>query len=446
MNTCICIPARINSSRLNNKLLIKFNINGIERTCIELTYLKCIECKNVKDIFILTDSDEICNIMSKYTCNIIKTELPCINGTERISKYLNQIPERFTNIVNVQADEPFINYENIDFAIEKHIQNNEDNLFYTTLHEQNNDDNFLRSTSSLKLVTDNNNNVLYYSRNIIPWNKDGQIMDYYKYKCFTGIYVFNRDKLRLYKDIKDTPLQLMEDCEQLKILENGYKIKSFVTVKYNEISLNTIEDYDYLKKKYVDNLKTNYNNNIKNINSKIEIRKNTNEEILNKNKINEKIKNIKFVVFDLDGVFTDGKIYVLENQHMKCYNGKDTYALKLLLQNGYKTGLITAHDSTVLQNMEHIVTRMDYVSKGHYQKTEVLNNWLSELNFKYENVAYIGDDLPDLPILKLVGFSACPNNAVSIIKENVDYICREDGGNGSVREFVELILNINRNI
>jgi len=131
---------------------------------------------------------------------------------------------------------------------------------------------------------------------------------------------------------------------------------------------------------------------------------------------------------------------------MKCYNGKDTYALKLLLQNGYKTGLITAHDSTVLQNMEHIVTRMDYVSKGHYQKTEVLNNWLSELNFKYENVAYIGDDLPDLPILKLVGFSACPNNAVSIIKENVDYICREDGGNGSVREFVELILNINRNI
>ena len=94
------------------------------------------------------------------------------------------------------------------------------------------------------------NNVLYYSRNIIPWNKKGEIRYNYIYKTFTGIYVFNRSMLEMYGNMDDTELQCMEDCEQLKILENGYKIKSYSSIEYNEISLNTEEDYKYLLEKY----------------------------------------------------------------------------------------------------------------------------------------------------------------------------------------------------
>ena len=172
------------------------------------------------------------------------------NGTERISKNLNYVPKKYNIIVNVQADEPFISPLNIDETISKHIENNDQNIFYTTLHEEDNSDEYLTSTASLKVVTDNNNNVLYYSRNIIPWNKKNQIKKKYKYKTFTGIYVFNRQQLYKYCNIDNSELQNEEDCEQLKIIENGFKIKTYPTAEYNEISLNTANDYKFLLDKY----------------------------------------------------------------------------------------------------------------------------------------------------------------------------------------------------
>lgn len=247
MNICFCIPARYESSRLPHKLLLTFN----DKTCIEKTYLQVSKSKYFNNnIYLLTDSKKIENVMKPYNCNTILTTKECVNGTDRISKHLDYIPDRYNIIVNIQADEPFISTSNIDYAIEKHLSNNTNDIFYTTLHEENNTIEYLNSTASLKVVLSNNNNVLYYSRNIIPWNKGNQLHKDYIYKTFTGIYVFNRDKLALFKDMKNTDLQLHEDCEQLKILENGYVIKSFPTIDYNEISLNTIDDYKFLLNKY----------------------------------------------------------------------------------------------------------------------------------------------------------------------------------------------------
>jgi 3-deoxy-manno-octulosonate cytidylyltransferase (CMP-KDO synthetase) len=261
---CFCIPARIGSSRLKNKLLLKFN----GESCIRRTIKKVLNSKYYKssdNLIVLTDSNDITAQILDLPCQIIiNTDKEYINGTERIIDNLNVIDNKFKYILNIQADEPYISTANIDYLIEKkslfnnnttnnniinlNIINNE--LFYMTLHEENNSIDYLKSTGSLKLVTDKYNNVLYYSRNIIPWNKTNKIIPDYIYKTFTGLYLFDRNKLKLLKDIDTTPLQNMEDCEQLKILENGWKIKSFSTIEYNEISLNTLEDYEYLKKKY----------------------------------------------------------------------------------------------------------------------------------------------------------------------------------------------------
>ena len=410
-NICICIPARYNSTRLENKLLKKFNND----TCIELTYKQCLLSKLANNIYILTDNEIIVNLMSKYTNNIILTE-HCNNGTERISRYLNKIPEQYTIIVNIQADEPYINYKNIDHAIEKHINiKDTDNVYYTTLHDETNNYKYIEDVSSVKVTTDNNNNVLLYSRNIIPFNKTGKINKNIKYKIFTGIYIFNREYLKNYHLLHDTFLQKQEDCEQLKILEHGYKIKSYNTIIPNEISLNTEEDYKYLINKYI--------NDDKNLKS------------------HDLFSNIKLVIFDLDGVFTNSKIYISEkNDKFKTYNGKDSYGLKLLNNNNIFTGLITADDTPLVHNMKHIIERMNYISIGNYNKLEVLNKWLNELNLEYINIAYIGDDIPDLDIINKVIFSACPNDAVDIIKNNVSYVCKNKGGDGCVREFIEYIL------
>jgi 3-deoxy-manno-octulosonate cytidylyltransferase (CMP-KDO synthetase) len=222
--------------------MYKFN----DYTTIELTYLAVKKCKHIHDIYILTDSEIISSYMKdKYNVNIIMTDY-CNNGTERISKYLHLIPEEYNIIVNIQADEPFINYKNIDYVITKY----QENAYYTTLHQKIDDYNYLKSTSCVKVMVNKNNDVLLYSRNIIPWNKNNYINKNINYYGFTGIYVFNRILLKNYCQMKDTPYQCEEDIEQLKILENGYKIKSFECPYYNEISLNDENDYQYLFNKY----------------------------------------------------------------------------------------------------------------------------------------------------------------------------------------------------
>ena len=154
---------------------------------------------------------------------------------------------------------------------------------------------------------------------------------------------------------------------------------------------------------------------------------------------------IKFIVFDFDGVFSDSKFYFDKfNNITKTYNAKDAYALKILKEYNIKCGIITNDKIISIKHAPHIFDRLDKVSLGSDKpKLDILNEWLYEYGFTYQNVAYIGDDLPDIPILKKVGFSACPNDAVDEVKKNSQYICKNKGGDCVVREFVDLIIQNN---
>ena len=141
MNICFCIPARYQSTRLDKKLLLKFGSD----TCIKKTVKQVLKSRyaNNNNIYILTDSLLIKEEVSELNCNVIMTTDSYSNGTERISKNLNYVPKKYNIIVNVQADEPFISPLNIDETISKHIENNDQNIFYTTLHEEDNSDEYL---------------------------------------------------------------------------------------------------------------------------------------------------------------------------------------------------------------------------------------------------------------------------------------------------------------
>jgi len=154
---------------------------------------------------------------------------------------------------------------------------------------------------------------------------------------------------------------------------------------------------------------------------------------------------IKFIVLDFDGVFTDGKFYFDNNDNLKkCYNGKDAYSLKIIKKYGIKCGIITNDKVISIEHAPHIFNRLDKVSLGSDKpKLEILDSWLDEYGFTYEDVAYIGDDLPDIPIMEKVAFSACPSDAVEDVKEVSQYLCKNRGGEGAVREFVDLIIKKN---
>lgn len=244
MNICYLIPARYQSSRLPGKPLLKINNTSI----ISLVYNQVKKCKFKGDIYVTTDDNRIINEVGKDNC--IEVNQKCLNGTERICYALGKINKKYDLVVNVQGDEPFIDPINIDLAIEKHIEfKNEDRLVCTTIHNKMNLDNVLNKNVG-KLILDTNNNILYCSRSMIPGNKEGKVNINNVYNEHIGVFVFNYSYLDIYLNTPNTPLMIEEDIEWLKIIESGYKIKSFQINGVHEIGINTEEDYKYLLKKY----------------------------------------------------------------------------------------------------------------------------------------------------------------------------------------------------
>lgn len=153
---------------------------------------------------------------------------------------------------------------------------------------------------------------------------------------------------------------------------------------------------------------------------------------------------IKFAVFDFDGTFTDCQFYVNSTgEHMKSYNGKDSYALKILYDMGIKTAILTAHDSKCFNHIlkfNHF-NKLDFFHRGATNKLTILDKWRQELKLDWSQIAYMGDDLADLACMKKVGLSACPFDAVSEIRSISIYKSPIKGGQGAVRDFVTHAIN-----
>ena len=158
------------------------------------------------------------------------------------------------------------------------------------------------------------------------------------------------------------------------------------------------------------------------------------------NEILEKLKKIKLVVTDVDGVLTDGGFYYSEEGiSLKKFNVKDGMGFRLLRQNNFLTGIITTDTSRfITQRAERL--KPDIFITGTWEKLEELKQKLKEYNLQLQNVAYIGDDVNDSEIIDAVGFSAAPNDAIEEIIEKVDYVCKRKGGEGAFREFADLII------
>ena len=243
---CALIPARYHSSRLPGKPLLR--ING--KSIIQRTYEQTKKSNMLSRIIVVTDDDRIVDHVQNFGGEVIKMDYPCLNGTERICRILNQLDKKYDIIVNIQGDEPFINPRNIDYAISKYIENEiDDEMVCNTVHCVLNDVEDLANRGIGKMVLDINNNVMYCSRALIPHTKSGESDKNTKYLGHIGIFVFRRSYLPLFLSYPNTPAQLAEDIEWLKIIEMGYRIKSF-QVESNEIGINTPEDYNYLSKKY----------------------------------------------------------------------------------------------------------------------------------------------------------------------------------------------------
>ncbi|MBR3229508.1 MAG: HAD-IIIA family hydrolase [Bacilli bacterium] len=155
------------------------------------------------------------------------------------------------------------------------------------------------------------------------------------------------------------------------------------------------------------------------------------------------LNELKIVLTDCDGVLTDGGMYYYNNGvEGKKFNTRDGMAMKILKANGIKTGIITGENTKIVENRANKL-KIDYLYMGVKNKYQILLEICEKENITPNNAAYIGDDINDLEILKNVGFSACPNDAMEEVKKICNFVSSKDGGKGVVRDVIERYLSDN---
>ncbi|WP_411030483.1 KdsC family phosphatase [Spongiimicrobium sp. 3-5] len=156
----------------------------------------------------------------------------------------------------------------------------------------------------------------------------------------------------------------------------------------------------------------------------------------------EYLKDITTFVFDVDGVFTDGTLLITtEGAMLRKMSVKDGYALKTALMKGYNVCIITGGtDEGVRNRLKGLGVTDIYL--GAHHKVEPLEEYLDIYNIAPENVLYMGDDLPDIPPMKIVALPTCPQDAVAEVKAVSKYVSHKDGGDGCVRDIIEQVLKV----
>ena len=240
MKITAIIPARLNSTRLPEKLLK--DISG--KPLIIRTYESAIGSQLFNDVVVVTNNKLIENELIRYSVNYIFKDKEYETGTDRIADVSSEIDSEI--IINIQGDEPFINTKTLKLIIDKFStdESNKINVIsvMTSLFEKNE----IENLNNVKVVVDNQENAIYFSRHPIPFIRDNSTVDFYKH---VGVYAFRKSFLMKFSKYKIGPLEKAEKIEALRMLENGIDIKMIKSTE-NFVGVDTIEDLEKARKIY----------------------------------------------------------------------------------------------------------------------------------------------------------------------------------------------------
>jgi 3-deoxy-manno-octulosonate cytidylyltransferase (CMP-KDO synthetase) len=246
------IPARYGSTRLPAKPLV--DLCG--KPMIQRVYERTSKASHVDKVIVATDHEEIVRVVKNFGGDVMMTPADLRSGTDRVAFVAKSLAEAEI-VVNVQGDEPLIEPQMIDRTIEPLLKDR--SITTGTPVKKITDGDDLLNPGIVKVVLDKDGFALYFSRSPIPFARDrgepGQWVNQHTYYKHIGLYVFRKDFLLKYATWSETPLERMEKLEQLRILENGYRIKAVVT-EFDSIPIDTQDDVDKVRAKLVEQ-KTN---------------------------------------------------------------------------------------------------------------------------------------------------------------------------------------------
>ena len=237
MTVSALIPARLNSTRLEKKLIK--NLGGIP--VIVRTYQNICSTKLFDEVVVVTDSDDIINVLKKFDIKFLKSKQDHNTGTDRIAEFSKKFKSDI--IINVQGDEPFVLKEDLSKIINTFKNDIENKINVISLMTKLISVEEINNPNNVKVVVDKNNNSLMFSRSIIPYNRVENNVNYFKH---IGIYAFRNSFLNKFKKFKQTNLELTEMIEALRIIEHGYNIH-MIEIDHEQRSIDTIEDFNKAK-------------------------------------------------------------------------------------------------------------------------------------------------------------------------------------------------------
>ncbi|MBN1572314.1 MAG: HAD-IIIA family hydrolase [Deltaproteobacteria bacterium] len=154
----------------------------------------------------------------------------------------------------------------------------------------------------------------------------------------------------------------------------------------------------------------------------------------------KRASKVKILIMDVDGVLTDGRIVIDDKGiESKFFDVRDGHGIKMLGRAGIKTAIVTGRNSKVVKHRARELS-IDYIYQGAIKKGETVENILKQTGLTGGDAAYVGDDLIDIPAMKLVGFAVAVADSVDEVLKTADIITEKPGGRGAVREVVEFIL------
>ena len=237
MTVSALIPARLNSTRLEKKLIK--NLDGIP--LIVRTYQNICSTKLFDEVVVVTDSDEIINVLKEFDIKFLKSKEDHNTGTDRIAEFSNKFKSDI--IINVQGDEPFVLKEDLSKIINTFKNDIENKINVISLMTRLISPDEINNPNNVKVVVDKNNNSIMFSRSIIPYKRVENNVNYFKH---IGIYAFRNSFLNKFKKFKQTNLELTEMIEALRIIEHGYNIH-MIEIDHEQISIDTIDDFNKAK-------------------------------------------------------------------------------------------------------------------------------------------------------------------------------------------------------
>ena len=238
MNITAVIPARLDSSRLPNKLLM--DICG--KSLIIRTYESALKSNLFNDVIVVTNSEQIKEELNKNDVNYIFKNKEYETGTDRIADISNEINSEI--IINIQGDEPFINSKTLKLIIDKFIEDKEKSINVVSVMSSFKSNYDVENPNNVKVITDENQNAIYFSRSIIPFKRNDSSINYFKH---VGVYAFRKTFLSKFSNLKIGVLETAEKIEALRMVENGVAVK-MIESDEKFIGIDTLEDLEMARK------------------------------------------------------------------------------------------------------------------------------------------------------------------------------------------------------